>query len=101
MCFGSRPKSPPPPPKPEFKDAPPTVTGKQEDVENPFDTKKITDQLKLRRKKKESGKNLIQNIKIDLNKTLGSGYEIRRVENVGPKVSKELLKGGLIAIAAA
>tara|TARA_B100001121_G_C18586316_1_gene572273 strand:+ start:131 stop:1030 length:900 start_codon:yes stop_codon:yes gene_type:complete len=51
--------------------------------------------------KKESGKNLIQNIKINLNKKLGSGYEIRRVENVGPKVSKELLKGGLIAIAAA
>ena len=51
--------------------------------------------------KKESGKNLIQNIKINLNKKLGSGYEIRRVENVSPKVSKELLKGGLIAIAAA
>ena len=50
--------NPPPPPKPEFKDAPPTVTGKQEDVENPFDTKKITDQLKLRRKKKESGKKI-------------------------------------------
>ena len=55
MCFGSRPKTPPPPPKPEFKDAPPIVSGEQEDVENPFDTKKITDQLRLRRKKKEKG----------------------------------------------
>lgn len=58
MCFGSRPSRPAPPPKPEFKDAPPKVTGEQEDVDNPFDTKKITDQLKLRRKKKESGKTI-------------------------------------------
>ena len=35
----------------------------------------------------------------NLNASIGSGYEIRRVENVGPKVSAELLKGGLIAIA--
>lgn len=55
MCFGSKPKAPEQPKKAEFTDAPPVVTGKQEDVENPFDTKKITDQLKLRRKKKESG----------------------------------------------
>ena len=52
MCFGSKPKAPEKPKKAEFEDAPPVVTGKQEDVENPFDTKKITDQLKLRRKKK-------------------------------------------------
>ena len=51
--------------------------------------------------KKDSDQNLIQNIKNELTKKLGSGYEIRRVENVGPKVSAELLKGGLIAIAAA
>ena len=49
--------------------------------------------------KKDNNKNLIQNIKKNLNSTLGTGYEIRRVENVGPKVSGELLKGGLIAIA--
>ena len=42
MCMGSRPKMPAPPPKPEFKDAPPVVTGEQEGVENPFDTQKIT-----------------------------------------------------------
>ena len=51
--------------------------------------------------KKKDSKNLIQNIKLELTKQLGAGYEIRRVENVGPKVSKELLRGGLIAIAAA
>ena len=55
MCFGSKPKAPEKPKKAEFTDAPPVVTGEQEDVENPFDTKKITDLLKLRRKKKEKG----------------------------------------------
>jgi len=49
--------------------------------------------------KKGPEKDLIQNIKKDLNASIGSGYEIRRVEDVGPKVSAELLKGGLIAIA--
>ena len=49
--------------------------------------------------KKGPKKDLIQNIKKNLNASIGSGYEIRRVENVGPKVSAELLKGGLIAIA--
>ncbi len=53
----------------------------------------------LNLKKKQSNKDLIQNIKKDLTQSIGSGYEIRRVENVGPKVSSELLKGGLIAIA--
>ncbi len=51
--------------------------------------------------KKDNTKTLIQDIKNNLTKTLGSGYEFRRVENVGPKGSAELLKGGLIAIAAA
>ena len=51
--------------------------------------------------KKDNTKTLIQDIKNNLTKTLGSGYEFRRVESVGPKVSAELLKGGLIAIAAA
>ena len=50
--------------------------------------------------KKGDNKSLIQNIKKKLNAYLGTGYEIRRVENGGPKVSNELLKGGLIAIAA-
>ena len=55
MCFGSKPKAPEQPKKAEFTDAPPVVTGKQEGVDDPFDTAKITDQLKLRRKKKEKG----------------------------------------------
>ena len=49
--------------------------------------------------KKESGnKNLISEIKENLNKSIGPGYNFRRVENVGPKVSAELLKSGVIAI---
>ena len=51
--------------------------------------------------KKEKNKNMIQDIKNNLNKTLGLTYEFRRVENVGPKVSAELLKSGLIAIGVA
>ncbi len=51
--------------------------------------------------KKGNNKKLIQNIKNNLTQTLGEGYEFRRVENVGPKVSAELLKSGLIAIATA
>ena len=50
--------------------------------------------------KKEKDKNLIQNIKKDLTKTIGPVFEFRRVESVGPKVSAELLNKGLIAIAA-
>ena len=51
--------------------------------------------------KKGNSKTLIQDIKSNLTKTLGEGFEFRRVENVGPKVSSELLKSGLIAIASA
>ena len=51
--------------------------------------------------KKGNTKNMIQDIKKNLNNTLGLTYEFRRVENVGPKVSAELLKSGLIAIGVA
>jgi len=49
-------------------------------------------------KKENNNVNLIQDIKENLNKSLGSGYNFRRVESVGPKVSSELLKSGIIAI---
>ena len=42
--------------------------------------------------------NLIENIKAQLSKDIGNNFDFRRVENVGPKVSGELLKSGLIAI---
>jgi len=49
-------------------------------------------------KKNDNNTNFIQEIKDDLIKSIGSGFNFRRVENVGPKVSAELLKSGIIAI---
>ena len=42
--------------------------------------------------------NFIEDIKIHLSKDIGNNFSFRRVEDVGPKVSGELLKSGLIAI---
>ena len=54
MCFfGGGAKAAPAPKKAEFEDAPPVVTGKQTGVDNPKDTKKATDKLRMDRKKKE------------------------------------------------
>jgi len=49
--------------------------------------------------KKDTSGNAIEVIKKDLVKSVGSSFSFRRVENVGPKVSSELLKSGVIAIA--
>jgi preprotein translocase subunit SecF len=49
--------------------------------------------------KKDTSANAIENIKKELTSSLGSAFNFRRVENVGPKVSAELLKSGVIAIA--
>ena len=46
-------------------------------------------------------KNIIEQIKINLDKSFGNNFNFRRVENVGPKVSDELLKSGVIAISVA
>ena len=47
---------------------------------------------------KDNKKNIIEEIKVNLDKSFGNNYDFRRVENVGPKVSAELLKSGVIAI---
>ena len=49
--------------------------------------------------KKNIKPNAIENIKKDLKVLMGDSFNFRRVENVGPKVSSELLKSGIIAIA--
>ncbi len=49
-------------------------------------------------KKDDNNPNFINEIKKSLIKSVGSGFDFRRVENVGPKVSAELLKSGIIAI---
>ena len=48
-----------------------------------------------------NNKNVIEEIKINLDKSFGNNFSFRRVENVGPKVSTELLKSGVIAISVA
>jgi preprotein translocase subunit SecF len=45
--------------------------------------------------------NFIENLKKDITETLKTDVNFRRVENVGPKVSQELLRDGLTAIALA
>ena len=49
--------------------------------------------------KKDTSANAIEIIKKDLASSVGVSFSFRRVENVGPKVSSELLKSGIIAIA--
>ena len=48
--------------------------------------------------KKSNDENFIESINSKLSADLGSEINFRRVENVGPKVSNELLKSGLLAI---
>jgi len=49
--------------------------------------------------KKDTSTNAIEMIKNDLSKSINSSFNFRRVENVGPKVSSELLRSGILAIA--
>ena len=48
-----------------------------------------------------NNKNVIEEIKNNLDKSFGNNFSFRRVENVGPKVSSELLRSGVIAISVA
>tara|TARA_B100001093_G_scaffold495708_1_gene540487 strand:- start:821 stop:1711 length:891 start_codon:yes stop_codon:yes gene_type:complete len=47
---------------------------------------------------KDNKKDIIEVIRKNLDKSFGNSFNFRRVENVGPKVSAELLKSGIIAI---
>ena len=47
---------------------------------------------------KNNNKNTIEDIRSNLDKSFGNNFDFRRVESVGPKVSTELLKSGIIAI---
>jgi preprotein translocase subunit SecF len=60
---------------------------------------KKTDYLIKFEKKGLNNSNFIPEIKEELSKSIGNDFDFRRVENVGPKVSAELLKSGMIAIA--
>ena len=47
---------------------------------------------------KDKKENIIEEIRFNLDKSFGNNFDFRRVENVGPKVSSELLRSGIIAI---
>ena len=66
-----------------------------------FSVKKFgnEDDFLIKIEKKDTSANAIEIIKKDLISSIGSSFNFRRVENVGPKVSSELLKSGIIAIA--
>ena len=66
------------------------VTVKQFGTENDFIVKF--------EKRNSNKSNFIEEIKNKLTNYIGDNYDFRRVENVGPKVSSELLKSGIIAI---
>ncbi len=48
-----------------------------------------------------NNKDVIEEIRLNLDKSFGNNFSFRRVENVGPKVSSELLRSGIIAISVA
>ena len=48
-----------------------------------------------------NNKKIIEEIKKNLENSFGNNFDFRRVENVGPKVSSELLRSGVIAISVA
>ena len=50
---------------------------------------------------KNDKKNIIEEIRANLDKSFSNNFDFRRVENVGPKVSAELLRSGIIAISTA
>tara|TARA_Y100000588_G_scaffold260258_1_gene274828 strand:+ start:669 stop:1565 length:897 start_codon:yes stop_codon:yes gene_type:complete len=57
-----------------------------------------TDYIVKFEKQNSNDPNFIQNIKSNFANSFGNEFDFRRVENVGPKVSSELLKSGIIAI---
>lgn len=57
MCFFGRGARAATPPKTTFDDSPPVVTGMQTGVDNPVDTAKVTEELKIKRMNKEGMSN--------------------------------------------
>jgi len=57
------------------------------------------DDFLIKIEKKDTSSVAIEAIKNDLKESIGNSFNFRRIENVGPKVSSELLKSGIIAIA--
>ena len=62
MCFGRSQSTPVP--QRTFDDSPPVVTGSQTGVENPIDTAKATEELKIKRQKRKGSYNPGESLKI-------------------------------------
>ena len=56
------------------------------------------DDFLIKFEKRDNNSKAIELIKSNLSKSIGDNFSFRRVESVGPKVSSELLKSGVIAI---
>ena len=69
--------------EPDYKNAPVVVTGKQTGVKNPIDTKKFTEQLKIKRQKEEG-------IYVDPNLTTASTLE--RTSRSGRRLNQQQQK---------
>ena len=57
-----------------------------------------TDYIVKFQSNQSSNSDFIKNIKKKINSNLNNKIDFRRIENVGPKVSSELLRSGIIAI---
>ena len=97
MCVGGGGRSYPQPQRPEFDDSPPVVTGSQTGVENPKDTKKATEELKIRRQKKEGtyvDPNLAA-VEQKLSRSGGNKRVIRRVDGKLTSMSRNKYRSTL------
>ena len=99
MCIGGRPANAVPQrQESSFKDAPPVVTGTQTGVDNPKDTKKATENLKIKRQKKEGtyvDPNLSRTEALLTKRGGGSKRVIRRVDGKLTSMSRNKYRSTL------
>ena len=80
-----------------------TITSLRDSLKNmnlgDVNVKKFGNESDFLIKIENTDKNTIELFKTNLTELSGNSFNLRRVENVGPKVSTELLKSGIIAIA--
>jgi len=94
MCFfGS--SQPAAPPRPEFDDAPPVVTGSQTGVDNPIDTAKATETLRIERQETEGFQNPGDSLKIAGLTGKSNKKTIRRVNGKLTKMSTSAYRKSL------
>ena len=105
MCFFGRRAKAATPPKTTFDDSPPVVTGTQTGVDNPVDTEKVTEELKIKRMAKEGMSNPGDSLNIAGVTTksggLGAVERNKRSASLRSGVSRGPMKGGTKAQKAA